>query len=275
MVDRRPAPGETLLGTGFSVMPGGKGCNQAVAAARAGADVEFLGAVGDDTFALELRQLLVDEEIGTQLLREVPGPSGIAAITVDARAENSIVVVSGANSTMTGLLPEELDAIAEADLLLCQFELPLDTVCAAACHARANNTVVILNPSPAQPLPLELQACVDVVVVNEAESAALGILSDVPHVIVTCGAEGARYRGPDGVGEHVPAVPAEPIDTTGAGDAFAGVLAANWHRGPSEALRWASAAGAIATTRLGASMPTQEEIAQLMSSSKEMSSVVV
>ncbi|WP_420881781.1 ribokinase [Rhodococcus sp. (in: high G+C Gram-positive bacteria)] len=266
--DRMPAPGETILGTSFSTSPGGKGSNQAVAAAKAGADVVFVGAVGDDTFALELRQALVDAEVDAERLREVPGPSGVAAITVDADGQNAIVVVPGANSRIVDLTDEELTAIADADVLLCQLEIPLDTVTAAARHAAAHDTVVILNPLPAQPLPDDLVDTVDVLVVNETEERQLGekALARVPHVVTTLGADGARYRGPDGERIRVDAPAVEAIDTTGAGDAFTGVLAVAWHRGPQDALAVACAAGALATTRPGAAAasPTRTEIDALV-----------
>ncbi|QBS43706.1 ribokinase [Nocardia sp. CS682] len=261
--DRRPVPGETVLGTGFAMVPGGKGSNQAIAAQRAGGAVQFLGAVGDDVFAAELRRALTDSSVGVEQLRTVAGPSGVAAIVVDGGGENSIIVVGGANTRMTELTEADLAAIAAADILLCQLEIPLDTVAAAARHARANDTTVLLNPSPVQHLPAELWANVDVAVVNSGEAEQLGAdLDPVAHVVVTRGADGAVYRGPDGRQLSQPSPRVEVVDTTGAGDTFTGALAAAWHRGPEWALTWAGAAGALATTKLGAStsIPTEEEI---------------
>ncbi|WP_238780964.1 ribokinase [Prescottella equi] len=264
---RMPAPGETVLGTSFATTPGGKGSNQAIAAAKAGADVAFVGAVGDDTFALELRQTLVDAEVDAERLREVPGPSGVAAITVDSSGQNSIIVVPGANSRVVDLTDDELAAIADADVLLCQLEIPLDTVTAAARHAAAHGTVVILNPSPAQPLPDGLVDAVDVLVVNETEERQLGedALTRVQHVVTTLGADGARYRGPGGEQLRVAAPSVDAVDTTGAGDAFAGALASAWSRGPDAALTFACAAGALTATRPGASAasPTRAEIEEI------------
>jgi ribokinase len=260
---RLPAPGETILGHGFSTGPGGKGSNQAIAAARAGARVRFLGAVGDDAFARELRAALDGARVDADLLRETEGPSGVAVISVDDSGENSIVVVSGANAAMRDPTDAELGAIADADLLLSQLELPLATVIAGARHARANGTTVILNPSPVQPLPDELLACVDVLVVNETEAAQLGAatLERVPDVVTTLGARGATLRGPGGVELHSEPPTVEVVDTTGAGDAFAGTLAASWHLGREVALARACAAGALATTRAGAgSAPTHAEV---------------
>lgn len=261
--ERRPQPGETVLGSGFAMVPGGKGANQAIAAGRAGGRVEFIGVVGDDVFADELRAVLRASGVGTARLRTVDGPSGIAAIVVDASGENSIIVVGGANAAMIDLSDEDREVIAGADILLCQLEIPIRTVVAAARHAKAHGTVVVLNPSPAQQLPPELWAEVDVAVVNSGEFTELrAALDPVPHLVVTLGDDGARYRGPDGDEFRVPGLPVQVVDTTGAGDSFTGALAVAWHRGPAQAVRWACAAGALATTRLGASasIPTRDEI---------------
>lgn len=268
---RLPARGETILGTSFGSTPGGKGANQAIAAAKAGADVVFVGAVGDDTFALELRQALVDAEVDTEHLREVPGPSGIAAITVDGDGQNSIVVVSGANARVTELTDDELGAVANADVLLCQLEIPIETVTTAARRAARSSTTVMINPSPAQTLPPELLESVDVLIVNETEEQQLGedALAAVPHVVTTLGAAGARYRGPESERLDVDSPIVDAVDTTGAGDAFAGALASAWSRGPREALAFACAAGALTATRPGASAasPTRSEIDALLAES--------
>jgi ribokinase len=260
---RRPAPGETVLGNGFVMVPGGKGANQAIAARRSGGVVRFAGAVGDDVFAAELRRALTDSGVGIERLRTVAGPSGVASIVVDDGGENSIIVVGGANARMTRLTAEDLETIAAADILLCQLEIPIDTVAAAAEHARANGTTVVLNPSPVQHLPLNIWANIDVAVVNSGEAKQLGAdLDPVEHVVVTRGAAGATYRGPRGAHLSRPSPPVEVVDTTGAGDSFTGALVAAWHRGPEWALTWASMAGALATTTLGAStsIPRHEEI---------------
>ncbi|MBF6208461.1 ribokinase [Nocardia sputi] len=261
--DHRPAPGETVLGSGFAMVPGGKGANQAIAARRGGGEVRFLGAVGDDVFAGALSRTLTDAGVSADRLRTVAGPSGVATIVVDGDGENSIIVVGGANTRMTELTEDDLAAIAAADILLCQWEIPVDTVAAAARHARAHDTTVLLNPSPVRTVPAELWANIDVAVVNSGEAAHLGAALDtVAHVVVTRGAAGADYRGPDGARLTRPSPRVNVVDTTGAGDAFTGALAAAWHRGPEWALTWACAAGALATTRLGASssIPTEEEI---------------
>ncbi|TQC38219.1 ribokinase, partial [Rhodococcus sp. WS4] len=253
-----------ILGSAFAATPGGKGANQAIAAARAGGEVTFIGAVGSDVFALDLRQALVDAEVDTRFLREVDGPSGIAAITVDAAGENCIVVVPGANSTVADLTPAELAAIADADVLLCQLEIPLGTVVAAATHAAAHDTVVMVNPSPAQPLPRELVELIDVLLVNETESAQLGadVTGAVTHLVTTRGSSGADHTDGDGVTLHADSPEVAVVDTTGAGDAFAGALAVSWLRGPAAAVPFACTAGALAATRRGAttSSPTVAEI---------------
>ncbi|MGV9615302.1 ribokinase [Nocardia xishanensis] len=264
---RRPAPGETVLGSGFAMVPGGKGSNQAIAARRAGGTVAFLGAVGSDVFAGDLRRVLTESGVGTDRLRTLPGPSGIAAIVVDGTGENSIIVVGGANTALTELTADDLALIGASDVLLCQLEIPVPTVAAAASHARAKDTVVMINPSPAQHLPSEVWDDVDVAVVNSGEAAQLGgALHAVRHLVVTRGSAGATYRGPDGAELSVPGVSVDVVDTTGAGDAFTGALAAAWHRGPRAALEWACAAGALATTRLGASsaIPDRERIEALL-----------
>lgn len=263
-VSRRPAPGETVLGTEFATVPGGKGANQAIAAARSGARVRFLGAIGDDAFGAELTATLSDAGIDTALVRRVDGASGIASIIVDDTGENSIIVVAGANGRVTDLTAAELAAIAEADILLCQLEIPIDTVLAAARHARASGTVVALNPSPVQPLPTDLWSAVDLAIVNSLEYEQYSAeLAQVAHVVRTLGGDGAVYRGEDGTELSVAGLAVDVVDTTGAGDAFTGGLVATWNQGAPYALNWANTGGALATTSLGASssIPNREEIA--------------
>lgn len=257
-----PAPGETVAGSGFSTSPGGKGGNQAMAAARAGGRVRMIGAVGDDEFGPLLAGALDAAGVDTDRVRRVPGPSGIALITVDDAAENTIVVVGGANDTLTDLDEDDRATITAADLLVLQLETPLPTVTAAARLAAGAGVPVLLNPSPVRPLPPELLAAVHILVVNQAEAAALGDVRPAGgHLITTLGAAGARYRGPDGDAAAT-SPPVHAVDTTGAGDAFTGALAVAWSRGdaPAAALRWACAAGALATTRAGAAAPDAADI---------------
>ncbi|MEV0250939.1 ribokinase [Nocardia sp. NPDC050712] len=264
--EHRPEPGETVLGTGFTMVPGGKGANQAIAARRSGATVQFLGALGRDLFAPRLREVLTDSGVDAARLRSLPGASGVASIVVEAGGENTIIVTPGANGQFRELDADDLAAVADADILLCQLEIPVETVAAAARHARAHGTVVLLNPSPVRELPAELWGDIEVAVVNSGEARRLGAaLAAVPHVITTRGADGAAYRGPDEE-VHVPSPKVRVVDTTGAGDAFTGALAAAWQRGPERALAWACAAGALAATQLGASasIPDAAAIAGLL-----------
>ncbi|MFI7492845.1 ribokinase [Micromonospora echinaurantiaca] len=277
-----PRPGETVLGENFRTVPGGKGANQAVAAARAGAACGFVGAVGDDEFGAQLRASLVAAGVDVRGLRTVPGPSGVALIAVDRDAENFIVVAPGANGELTDLDDDDRAAIATADVLLLQLEVPLPTVIAAAGLARAEGTTVVLNAAPAAPLPAELLDLVDVLVVNEHEAAVVaGVFADeppalldallelVPRVVLTLGARGAAYADRAGVRLEIPAPRIDAVDTTAAGDAFTGALAVGWaERGGAvdadavtAILRWACAAGAACAQRPGASTALPERAA--------------
>ncbi len=270
-VPQLPQPGQTLLGTSFARIPGGKGGNQAVAAARAGGHVSFIGAVGDDDFGGQLADSLAAGGVSSELLRRTRGTSGLATISVDESAENTIIVIPGANGTVIGLTDADRDAIRDAGILVCQLEIPLSAVVSAAGIASAADVTVLLNPSPVRDLPTELLACVTILVVNEGEAAALGeqSLAQVPHLITTLGPAGARYRGPD-QNFHVHAPPVDAVDTTGAGDAFTGALAVAWNQGlePRVAIQRACAAGALAATRVGASSasPDAAEIDALVAS---------
>ncbi len=257
-VDALPRPGETVLASSLTSAPGGKGANQAVAAARAGAHVQLVGALGDDAAAARLRAHLRANGVGLDGTVAVSGPSGTAVIVVDAGAENAIVVAPGANGRLTLAATGAREAIAGCDVLLTQLEIPVPTAVAAAREARSTGAVVIVNASPAgqdQSRLAELAAATDVVIANEAEA------EDWPwrpaHLVITLGARGARYVGEDGE-FAIPAPAVTAVDTTGAGDVFAGVLAASWPRGPGApderlaALRRACAAGALAAMVPGA-----------------------
>jgi ribokinase len=249
-VSSLPGPGETVLASSSSTSPGGKGGNQAVAAARAGASVQMVAALGDDDAARRLRSHLSANGVGLDGTVTVPGPSGAAAIVVDGTGENCIVVSPGANAHLSMAAAHVRAAVADADVVLLQLEIPVETALAAARIGRDSGALVVLNASPSRGEGLgALADSVDVVVVNEAESREWDW--PVEHLVVTRGARGATYDGPVGhLDVTSPAV--EAVDTTGAGDVFAGVLAAEWLTGPEVALRRACAAGALATLIPGA-----------------------
>jgi ribokinase len=273
LAERLPQPGETVLGDDFVMTPGGKGANQAIAAARAGGHAVFLGAIGSDAFGVTLNARLTAAGVDTGHIRTSYGPSGVAVIMVDRAGENSILVAPGANNAFTDLTETEQHIIAGGDVLLCQQEIPVGTVVAACRAARAGGTRTILNAAPARELPPELLADVDLLVVNEVEAQAItgsddpdmgALLALVPRVVLTLGGSGSHYADRDGRDAHVPAFPVEPTDTTAAGDAFTGALAVAWGEGRDllEAVRWANAAGAACVRKLGASnaLPTRTEI---------------
>lgn len=247
-----PRPGQTVLASALSASPGGKGGNQAVAAARAGARVQLVAALGTDGSAEMLRNHLGANGVGTAGVVTVPGPSGSAVITVDSAAENTIVVAPGANGALTVDSDDVRAVIADSDVVLLQLEIPIATAVAAAQLARAAEAVVIVNASPIGAPPHELLALsrsADVVVVNETEAGEWHW--PVPHLVITRGARGASYLG-DGERFSVPAPTVRAVDTTGAGDVFAGVLATHWLDGHELALRRACAAAALSTLVPGA-----------------------
>ncbi|MGI5213509.1 ribokinase [Plantactinospora sp. CA-290183] len=269
-----PKPGETVFGTDFVMVAGGKGANQAIAASRAGGAAALLGAIGSDSFGVTLKARIAAAGVDTDRLRVVYGASGVAVVTVDADGENTIVVTPAANSAFRGLTESELSAVREADVLVAQLEIPVDTVTEAARAARAAGTRVLLNAAPAQMVPAELLDLVDLLVVNEAEARAItgreepeALLSVVPRAVLTLGRHGAWYGDRDGTATHVPAVTVELVDSTAAGDAFTGALAVAWgeDRELLDAVHWASAAGAACARRLGASvaLPLRAEIDEL------------
>ncbi|MGW1723770.1 ribokinase [Streptomyces sp. NPDC002306] len=274
-VEKAPQRGETVTGREFRTIPGGKGANQAVAAARAGATVSMIGAVGNDSFGTRLRSTLERAGVDTGPLRTAEGPSGTAHIVVDDEGGNAIVVVPGANGTVDRLTPGDEGVIASADALLLQLEIPLRTVVAGARTARAHGVRTILTPAPAQPLPPELLAATDLLVPNEHEAAALtgrtdpreaaaALLDQVPQVVITLGAAGSLYAARGAEPLTVPAPRVTAVDSTGAGDTFVGALATalGEARPVREAVAWAAAAAALSVQREGASasMPCRAEI---------------
>ena len=269
-----PAPGETVLGGDLSVVPGGKGANQAVACARAGGvETRFLAALGEDAQAALLIASLEEAGVGLHVVRS-HRPTGAALITVSDDAENAIAVASGANAALS---PGDLPDLSDVAWLVLQLETPLPTVIAFAQAAKGAGVQVMLNAAPAQPLPPELLAAVDVLVVNEEELAAIvgrdGSIAErlaatgVACSVATLGARGCCAVVEGGVMLQ-PAFAVEPVDTTAAGDTFCGALAAGLAAGAAlpDALRRAAAAAALATTRAGAqtSVPTRAEVMALL-----------
>lgn len=267
---RLPNDGETVFGTDSEIGPGGKGSNQAIAAARLGARVTMLASVGADVFGEAARTLWADEGLAVHMVeRGESQPTGMAFIMVDGSGQNRIVVTPGANDVLDGRDAEAAEeAIAAADVLIAQFEAPLAVVERALALARRHGVRTILNPAPARPAPDGLLALVDVITPNESESAALsGVqvggagretaaralrMRGVGAVVLTLGADGAYILDDDG-GRHVSCVRVPVVDTTGAGDAFTGALAVALARGDDldAAVRFATKAGAFCVTRPG------------------------
>ncbi|MEV0494106.1 ribokinase [Streptomyces atratus] len=282
-VERRPAPGETVLGSDLAVHPGGKGGNQAVAAARLGARTALLARVGDDAHGRLLLESQREAGVDTGGVRVGGAPTGVALITVDPSGDNSIVVSPGANARLT---PDDIraaaDLLAGARVVSAQLEIPLETV-AEVVRTRPPGARFVLNPSPPAPLPDDVLAACDPLVVNEHEARfvlgasagpgpedwARGLLALGPQsVVITLGADGALVA--DGRADTVVRIPSlrvEAVDTTGAGDAFTAALA--WRLSLGESLATAAAfavrVGAAAVTREGAqaSFPTAEEVSAL------------
>jgi ribokinase len=283
---RMPVTGETILGGPFTTGPGGKGGNQAVAAARLNADVTMLVKLGQDVFGDQAAQNLVREGIHPEyILRTAETHTGVAIIAVDDAGDNLIIVAGGANNLVT---PADVEAarhaIRGADVLLAQLEIPLDAVERAVRIAKEEGVRVILNPAPGMPLSRRLLAGVDVLTPNEtesqlitgmpvgspqeAEAAAQSLLAQgVGAVVVTLGAKGALVVSPQGA-TLVPGHAVKVVDTTGAGDAFSGALAVALAEGQSlvGAAAFANAAAAIQVTRSGTApaMPHRDEIAAFL-----------
>ncbi|TZF86558.1 ribokinase (plasmid) [Pedobacter sp. BS3] len=288
--DHLPAAGETILGGTFFMNPGGKGANQAVAAARLGGNVTFICKTGNDIFGRQSVQLFEDEGINTSyLLSDSKNPSGVALITVDKDAENCIVVASGANAALNaGDLQKAQAVIEQAAIVLMQLEIPLETVQYVASTAAEKSVKVVLNPAPACELPDDLLRKISIITpnkteaemlsgvqVNDMESAkkAARIICDkgVKTVIITLGQNGALVLHEDEF-THVPAVKVEAVDTTAAGDVFNGalVVALSQNKSMLEAVAFACNASAISVTRLGAqsSAPYKRELDTFISIEK-------
>lgn len=278
-----PRPGQTLAGSRFVTAAGGKGANQAVAAARLGAQVSMIGCVGDDANGRALRQALLDDAVDCEGVRIVPDvPTGVALITVEEAGQNTIVIVAGANGELAS---EHLDAmeqaLLDAQVVVCQLEVPEAVVGHTLARARALGKIVVLNPAPATgPLPAQWLPWVDYLVPNEseaqllsgvlvagregAEAAAQALLQrGAGKVLLTLGEAGALLAGPEGA-QHFPAYQVNAVDATAAGDTFIGAFAAALAQGSAEveAIRFAQQAAALSVTREGAqpSIPDRQQV---------------
>jgi ribokinase len=279
---RLPKGGETLIGQSFTTVSGGKGANQAVAAARLGAQVAMIGCVGSDAYGEALRGALLAEQIDCQAVSTVDGSSGVALIVVDDSSQNAIVIVPGANGALTAEAIDRFDSVIRAaDVLICQLEVPDASVGHALKRGRELGKTVILNPAPAsRPLPSDWYASIDYLIPNESEASALSGLSvdsletaqaaatrliamGAGKVIITLGAQGSLFA--DGQGfEHFPAPVVKAVDTTAAGDTFVGGFAAALAAGKDEAqaIRFGQVAAALSVTRAGAqpSIPALSDV---------------
>jgi len=277
-----PIPGETILGGKFLMNPGGKGANQAVAAARLGGNVTFVTKTGNDMFGAEAVHIFDNEDIDTRyIIKDTKNPSGVALITVDEHGENSIVVAPGSNASLSAYdINDEVFETDPSDLLLMQLEIPVGTVEFAAQKAVSNGNRVILNPAPARQLSDDLLSCLYLITPNETEAEFLtGIkVSDVvtaekaasklrnkgvQNVVITMGASGA-YLLSGTISKMIPVIPVKAIDTTAAGDVFNGALVVAISEGKDieDAVTFANKAAAISVTRMGAqaSAPYRKEI---------------
>ena len=279
---RLPRAGETLIGQSFSTVPGGKGANQAVASARLGAEVAMIGCIGSDAYGIQLRDALLAEGIDCQAVSRVDGSSGVALIVVDDSSQNAIVIVAGSNGELTPASLQAADAVLQAaDVIVCQLEVPLETVGYALKRGRELGKTVILNPAPASgPLPAQWYASIDYLIPNESEATALSgvtvdsldsaklaaaqlIKAGAAKVIITLGAQGALFSDGNRF-EHLAAPNVKAVDTTAAGDTFVGGFAAALAHGKSEAeaIRFGQVAAALSVTRAGAqpSIPTLHDV---------------
>jgi ribokinase len=293
---RIPIAGETVAGLRFQTFPGGKGANQAVAAARLGASVSMLGKLGTDAFGAQLRESLEESKVITDGIEVVPGSSGVALITTDAEGQNAITVVAGANAYLSPVdLDAHIDTIRSAGILLTQLEIPLETVQYLGEIAIREGIPLVLDPAPARALSVSLLKCVDWLTPNETEACFLlgrapGELSNKAledaanallalgsqNVIIKLGGRGCFVALLDGTRQLMPAYGVRAIDTTAAGDAFNGALAVALLNGQDalSSASWATAVAAISVTRPGAqpSMPTSLEVDRFLEETRSSKS---
>jgi ribokinase len=277
-----PRPGETVVGHGYQVIPGGKGANQAVAAARLGADVSFMACVGDDDFGTRMMELFRDDGIDTAGITAMANtPTGVALIQIADSGENSIAISPEANGAFSpAILEKNMVLLQNADMVLMQLEIPLETIEIAAREARKGGAVIVLNPAPAQALPDSLLSDLSMITPNETEAELLTgirvenesdahnaakVLHDkgVETVIITLGEKGAYLSSSEG-SRLVRGYEVQAVDTTAAGDTFNGALVAALQQGRDvdAAIEFAHAAAAISVTRIGAqtSIPGIDEV---------------
>lgn len=272
-VERLPGPGETVMGGRFSRVHGGKGGNQVVAAARLGAQTLMIGVVGEDDLGAAARDELASENVAVAEIRAGQHPTGVAQILVDATGENLIAVAGGANEELSGdMVRESFGGVDASEAVVCAvLEIPAEAVLEAAAQARERGWPFVLNPAPARPLPEELLRLCSVVTPNEHEVSGLGrespedlLACGAEAVVVTRGAKGADLLRLDRSPHHQEAFQVQPVDTTGAGDAFSGAFA--WAlasgRDLEAAVELASAGAALSTKSAGAraGMPTRREL---------------
>jgi len=285
VMDRFPKPGETVHGESFHTFTGGKGANQAVALAKLGADTAMIGMVGNDVYADQYLKYFKELGVNSDGVAGVDTSTGIAVISVESSGENSIIIIAGANGMVdSGYIKSRSGIIKEADFLLLQLEIPMDAVTEAARVASQNNTLVILDPAPAGVVKEELLKLTDIITPNETEAQVLTgikpvdessfrsvgellIKKGVKTAVMKAGADGA-YIYQDGAMTHVKGFAVDAVDTTAAGDTFNAGLAYGLGCGLSlkEAVRYANAAAALATTKVGAQsgMPSAEDVKRLL-----------
>lgn len=286
LVDKLPRIGETIIGKGFKMSPGGKGANQAVASAKLGAETYIVGRVGNDYLGDLLIESMKKNEVNVDFVKKDPSThSGLAFITVDSKGKNMISVAPGADLTITkNDVEEAISTIKQADMMLLQLEIPIEIVTYAANVAFKNGIKVILNPAPYKPLPKKLLENIFALTPNEVEVSMMSkirtkglksmikagkklIKTGIKNVVITLGEKGAMLINNEKA-LHFQAIKVKAIDTTGAGDAFNGALAVALAEGKSieDAIRFANFAGALATTKVGAqeALPKREEIEEFM-----------
>lgn len=287
--ERIPIAGETILSFGFQTHPGGKGANQAVAVARLGHPVHMIGRVGDDAFGRQLRDHMSQQGVDLAGVAVTQASSGIASIIVARNGENCIVITPGANALLTPVdLDTNIEIIRSAAIVLTQLEIPLETVECLSHICRREGVPLILDPAPAAALPPRLLSAVTWFTPNESEAAFFTggstqphlldpatmantfIAKGIPGVVLKLGARGAYIASRNSPAEHVPAFPVKALDTTAAGDAFNGAFAVALLQGksPAASAGFANAAAALSVTQSGAqsSMPTLQEVLQLIAS---------